>query len=180
MHVLAISGSLRAGSSNTELLRAAALLAAPPMRVTLYEGLAELPAFNPDLLERAPGTVLSLRAQVGAAAGLLISSPEYGHGVPGTLKNALDWLFSGEEMIDKPVAVLNASPLSVYANASLHETITVMSARLIAAASITMLVPVRHLDAAGMVACPEVASTLRVALAAFARAVDPATSEMEP
>ncbi len=171
MHILAISGSLRAGSSNTELLRAAALLAMPPTRVTLYEGLADLPAFNPDLLEHAPGAVLSLRTQIGTADGLLISSPEYGHGVPGALKNALDWLFSGEEMIDKPVAIFNASPLSVYADASLRETITVMSACLVAEASVTMPVPVRNLDAAAMVAHPEVAATLRAALAAFTQSI---------
>ena len=89
----------------------------------------------------------------------------------GTLKNALDWLFSGEEMIDKPVAIFNASPLSVHADASLRETITVMSARLVVAASVTMPVPVRDLDAAGMLARPEVVSTLRTALAALAHAI---------
>ncbi len=171
MHILAISGSLRVGSSNTELLRAAALLATPSVRVTLYEGLADLPAFNPDLMEDAPGMVLFLRAQVGAAAGLLISSPEYGHGMPGPLKNALDWLFSGEQMIDKPVAILNASPLSVYADASLRETIKLMSARLVATASVTMPVSMRNLDAAAMAAVPEVAATLRAALAVLAQSI---------
>ncbi len=147
-------------------------LAAPPVRIVLYEGLAELPAFNPDLMESLPSTVVSLREQIGAADGLLISSPEYGHGVPGALKNALDWLFSGEEMMGKPVAILNASPLSTHADSSLRETITVMSARLVEEASVTMPAPVRNLDAAGMIALPAVAATLRGALAALAGAID--------
>ncbi len=171
MRILAISGSLRAKSSNTELLRAAALLAPASMGISFYEGLGELPAFNPDLLDHPPDPVLRLREQIGTADGLLISSPEYGHGVPGTLKNALDWLFSGEEMIDKPVAILNASLLSVHADASLRETITVMSARLVAEASVTRPVPVRNIDAPGMVAHPEVAATLRGALAAFTQSI---------
>ncbi len=98
IRLLAISGSLRAVSSNTSLLKAAQLLAPETMRIELYDGLASLPHFNPDLdIEPLPPPVAELRAKIGVADGLLISSPEYARGVPGSLKNALDWLVSGAE-----------------------------------------------------------------------------------
>jgi NAD(P)H-dependent FMN reductase len=77
-----------------------------------YEGLAGLPHFNPDDDEDGgpvPPAVADLRARVIAADGWVISSPEYAHGVPGSLKNALDWLVSCPELPGKPVLLLNAS-----------------------------------------------------------------------
>ena len=79
-----------------------------------------------------------LRDRVRRADGLLISSPEYAHGVPGAMKNALDWLVGGEEFIYKPVALLNASPRATHAQASLAETIRTMSGRLVPEASIAV------------------------------------------
>ncbi|HEY6841914.1 MAG TPA: NADPH-dependent FMN reductase, partial [Chthoniobacterales bacterium] len=106
MRILAISGSLRSISSNTTVLRAAQLLARPGVEVILYEGLGALPHFNPDLDgDEPPQLVLELRSAVGLASGLLISSPEYAHGVPGSLKNALDWLVASVEFPNKAVAL---------------------------------------------------------------------------
>lgn len=172
--LLAISGSLRERSTNTEVLRAAALLAPPTVRVTLYDGLAKLPHFNPDLDREGavlPVPVQELRAQVGAADGLLICSPEYAHGVPGSLKNALDWLVSGPEMPHKPIALLNASPRSTHAQASLAETLRTMSAQLVPGASIELPLGGRRLDAAGIAADPSLAHLLRSALTAMLAAV---------
>jgi NAD(P)H-dependent FMN reductase len=134
LRVLAITGSLRARSSNTEILRAAAMLAPDEFAVELYAGLGDLPHFNPDLDREGsvlPAPVTHLRARVASADVALISSPEYAHGVPGSLKNALDWLVSGPEMIDKPVALLNTSGRSVHAPAALAEVLRTMSARVI-------------------------------------------------
>jgi len=171
MRFLAISGSLRRVSSNTTLLRAAALLAPAGIEVILYEGLGDLPHFNPDLESDEPPAVTDLRAQVQAADGLLISSPEYAHGVPGVLKNALDWLVGGFEFIDKPVALLNATPPATYAQESLAETVRVMSGRLVSEASIAVPLRGRKIDAAGIAADPEIAGAVQEALAAFARAI---------
>jgi NAD(P)H-dependent FMN reductase len=92
MRILAISGSLRAASSNTAVLQAAIELAPPDVEIVRCDGLSELPHFNPDLDDaNAPAPVANWRAQLKAADGVLISSPEYAHGVPGSLKNALDW-----------------------------------------------------------------------------------------
>lgn len=135
MRVLAICGSLRAESSNIGLLRAAAAVAPGGMEFVVYEGLERLPQFNPDLDELdavAPPAVTELRALAASAAGFVFSTPEYAHGLPGALKNALDWLVSSGELIDKPVLVLNASPNSgQFAQAQLAETLRMLSARVL-------------------------------------------------
>ena len=171
MRLLAISGSLRAHSSNGELLRALATLAAPAIHVELYAGPGDLPAFNPDLDEEgmtSPPAVQVLRRAVGDADGLVISSPEYAHGVPGALKNALDWLVSGPEMVYKPVGLLNASPRSVHAQQSLAETLRTMSATLVEGACVALPISGRGLNAESIVADVELRTQLEGVLRAMA------------
>ncbi len=108
---------------------------------------------------------------MGAADGLLVSSPEYAHGVPGALKNALDWLVGGPEFVGKPVALLNASPRAVHAQASLAETVRTMSGRVVEGASVAVPLLARGLDAAAIAADPEASARVRAALAALADAV---------
>ncbi len=135
MRVLAISGSLRARSSNRALLRAAEALAPPAAEWETYEGLAGLPHFNPDDDEDGrpvPPPVADLRSRAIAADAWVISSPEYAHGVPGSLKNALDWLVSCPELPGKPVLLLNASAAGGnFAQAALVETLRTMSLRVL-------------------------------------------------
>lgn len=172
MRILAISGSLRAKSSNTAALKAAARLAPPGMEVVLFEGIADLPHFNPDVDEAGPPpSVLEWRRRVESSRGLLISSPEYARGVAGVMKNALDWLVSGPEFYEKPVAVINSSPRSTHADASLRLTLTTMSGRLIEPASIGLPLLGRKLDADGILDDPDLASALRGALLSFAAAI---------
>jgi chromate reductase len=171
--LLAISGSLRASSSNMALLRAACMLARPPLSVELYDGLALLPHFNPDLdIDPPPLPVSEFRARVSAADGLLISSPEYARGVPGSLKNALDWLVSVEDFAGKPVALFNASPRAAHAQAALRLTLETMAARVLDEASLTLPLLATSLDAAGIVADPTLSRSVCDALAAFARALE--------
>jgi NAD(P)H-dependent FMN reductase len=173
--ILAISGSLRARSSNTEVLRAVAALAPETVHVTLYDGLAGLPHFNPDLDQAdavAPATVAQLRSLVAAADAVLISSPEYAHGVPGSLKNGLDWLVSGSEIPYKPVGLLNVSARSLHAHAQLAETLRTMSTNVVPEASITVPLDGRRLDAEAIAATQELADPLRAALNALIGAVD--------
>ncbi len=172
MRLLAISGSLRAASSNTKVLQAAARLAPPDVTIELYQRLGELPHFNPDFdNERVPGTVGEFRALVGAVDGVLMSSPEYARGVPGTLKNALDWLVGSLEFPNKPVALINVSPRATHALASLTTTLETMSARLVAEASVTLPLLGTTLGADEIVASPELAEPLRQAVAAFVDAI---------
>ena len=131
MNVLALCGSLRAASMNAALLRATARLAPDGLTVEIFTGLAELPLFNPDLEAAMPEPARRLQAAISACDALLIASPEYAHGVTAVIKNALDWLVSFPPFVDKPVAIFNASPRSVHADASLRETLTTMSARLV-------------------------------------------------
>ena len=173
MHILAISGSLRAGASNTAVLEAAALLTPPGVTITLYDGLGALPHFNPDLDapdgDRLPEIVADLRKQIGRADGVLISSPEYAHGIPGSFKNLLDWLVGSTEFPGKPVALLNTSPMSVHAPAQIAEVLTTMNARLITEACVTVQPRSRGNDATAIAANPELSATLRAAIAAVLR-----------
>lgn len=173
MRILAISGSLREHSSNTALLRSAIALSPKNVEMKLYRGLGDLPHFNPDLEPTEPPPVTNLRKQLSGSDGLIISSPEYAHGVPGVLKNALDWLVSGEEFVGKPIALFNASPRATYAQAALTEIVTTMAGRVVPEASITVSLLGKNLDADGIVADLEIASALRAALGAFAIAIDP-------
>jgi NAD(P)H-dependent FMN reductase len=173
--ILAISGSLRAYSSNTEALRAAALLAPPTVSMKIFDGLAALPHFNPDCdLEGsiAPAPVNEFRVQVGEADALLICSPEYAHGVPGSLKNALDWLVSAPEMVCKPIGLLNISPRSRHAHASLAETLRTMSTVVVGEASVEVPIAGTGLDAGGIVAVPDFAKTLRASIDSLVDAVE--------
>lgn len=173
MHILALSGSLRAASINSALLRAAARLAAPGVQIEPSASLGLLPLFNPDLDPSAIPAVAALYADVASADALLIASPEYAHGVSGSMKNALDWLVSFEPFVHKPVAVLNASPRAHIADAALRETLKTMSAVIVEAASISIPLLGAHLSEDAMVADPAVSSAIRQALAALQQASRP-------
>lgn len=169
--LLAVSGSLRAKSVNTAVLQAVQSLAPAHLAVTLHRGLGDLPHFNPDLdTATPPAAVAAWREAVHAADALLICTPEYAHGVPGSLKNALDWLVSYEPFLNKPVAIINARPGATFAHASLRETLTVMNARLLEAASVTLPLTSNTLDAPALLALPAVRAQLTAALAALGSA----------
>lgn len=130
MKLLAISGSLRATSSNAAIVRAVARLAGAPVETFDTQ---TLPHFSPDLdVDPLPPPVAALRTAVGLATALVIATPEYAHGMPGSLKNALDWLVSATEPIDKPVLLISASPAgAVHAHAQFSEVLRTMSMRLV-------------------------------------------------
>jgi chromate reductase, NAD(P)H dehydrogenase (quinone) len=172
VRILAISGSLRAASSNTSALAAIAVIAPPGIEVALYDGLATLPHFNPDLdVDAPPEPVRRLRQEIGTCDGLLISSPEYAHGVAGSLKNALDWLVSSVELPGKPVAIINASPRAIHADTQLREILTTMSARVVERACISLPLLGRSLDAAAIAADPDLSATLLGVLESLSQAV---------
>ncbi|HNH56335.1 MAG TPA: NADPH-dependent FMN reductase [Leptospiraceae bacterium] len=134
MKILGITGSLRKNSSNTAILLAAQKLAIVGMEIEITDFIGRLPHFNPDLdNESVDPSVLEWRGKLSLADGFLISCPEYAHGVPGSFKNALDWVVSSGEFMNKPVLFLNASPI---VKASLTETLTVMTANVLLDASI--------------------------------------------
>ncbi len=171
MNVLAISGSLRKASLNSALLRAVARIAPPGIKVDLYHGLGDLPLFNPDIESAPPAPVAALRNQILASEALLIASPEYAHGVTGAMKNALDWMVGNESFVNKPVALLNASPRATHAQAALREIISTMSARLVDEACITIAMLGYGLGEDDIVQHPTIKPALQAALQALKAAV---------
>ncbi len=175
MRILAISGSLRASSTNTTLVRAITRIAPENMKFTLYDGLGELPHFSPDIdVEDAPPSVATLRRQLQDADGVLICTPEYAYGVPGSLKNALDWTVSSGEFVGKPVVVISASPSLMggdKAHASLLLTLTALSANIVEGG--TLIIPLirTKLDGNGDVSDSATVDALRSVLAALAQTI---------
>lgn len=177
MRLLGIAGSVRTGSHNRRLLRAAAAALPDGAALELVDGLADLPHYSEDLdREPAPAAVRELRAAVAAADGLLIATPEYNASIPGVLKNALDWLsrpYERHVLRGKPVAVVGASTGlfgAVWAQAEVRRVLAHVGARVV-----DRELPVGQADAAfaadGGLADPERASALRALVAALVEEV---------
>ncbi|MEU1527807.1 NAD(P)H-dependent oxidoreductase [Nocardia rhamnosiphila] len=107
--VLLISGSTRAGSTNTAALRTVQAVAPDGIEARWYGGPAELPAFVPEAPEPAPPAVLRLRRQLAAADAVLFCTPEYAGTLPGSLKNLLDWTVGTGDLYGKPAAWLTVA-----------------------------------------------------------------------
>jgi NAD(P)H-dependent FMN reductase len=170
IEIFAISGSLRAASTNSALLAAVAANAPADYRVTVYDGLGRLPIFNPDDEgERTPVEAARLIEAVTSADGVIVSCPEYAHGVPGGMKNALDWLVSRDAAVGKPAMLAHASPRSLYARAALAEIMRTMSFALYEDAALEIaLLGKKPAEAAGILSAPENVVAMREAVSAFA------------
>lgn len=136
--ILGISGSLRRGSHNTSLLRAASGLLPPGAALEIYEGLRELPPYDPDQdVEPVHAAATHLREAIASADGVLIATPEYNGSIPGVLKNALDWAsrpFPDNALRGKPVAVIGASTGlfgAVWAQAEVRKVLGIIGADVI-------------------------------------------------
>jgi NAD(P)H-dependent FMN reductase len=137
----------------------------------LFGRLNDLPLFNPDDEVIPPATVERFRTQLAGADALMIASPEYAHGVTGTIKNALDWLVSFQPFAGKPVAILNASPRAHHADAALREILQTMAAVIVERASITIPLLGANLDEEGMLNTQSIAASIRTSLSALLDAV---------
>ncbi len=124
-NILAISGSLRPNSSNNKVIDTATAMLAGKANVTLYDGLGKLPHFDDSKEEYAE--VARWRQLLRQADGVLICSPEYAFGVPGSLKNALDWTVSSGELVYKPLALITAATGGDKAHAALLNTFRALS-----------------------------------------------------
>jgi NAD(P)H-dependent FMN reductase len=127
IHVLLISGSLRAASTNTAVLRTAAAVAGDGVTTTLYAGMGDLPHFNPDDDREGASVhaaVAELRAAVASADALLLCTPEYAGALPGALKNLLEWTVGDAGTYNKPIAWINASgPAAPTGGADAHDSL---------------------------------------------------------
>lgn len=110
VRVLLVSGSTRGGSVNTAALATTAAVAPGRVTAVVYDGLARLPAFNPDDDgDRLPQEVAGLRAEIAAAGAVLFCTPEYAGSLPGSFKNLLDWTVGGGQLYGKPAAWINVA-----------------------------------------------------------------------
>jgi len=172
MRFLAVSGSLRARSSNTAVLEVARDLAPAGVDVVLYRELGLLPHFNPDEdVEPLPPAVARWREAIAGADALLFCSPEYARGVAGSLKNALDWLVSGFEVIGKPIASINASPIATTGQEALLATLRTIGV-VVEEASIRLPLTGAQKTREAILADHELAAALRAVLDRLAAAVD--------
>jgi NAD(P)H-dependent FMN reductase len=142
MKIIGISGSLKAASVNTAILRAMADICPSDCSFTIWDGLGALPHFSPDIdFDHSPGAVISYRALLKESDAIVICTPEYAFGMPGVLKNALDWAVSSGEFDRKPVATVSASPLTSggeKALAWLKQTLTALGAHQVDGASMSI------------------------------------------
>ncbi len=128
-NILAISGSTRLHSTNLNFIKAFIDLTSDLFNIEVFVGISELPHFNPDLdNEHVSHLVNDFRKLIRAADGILICTPEYAMGVPGTLKNAIDWTVSSCEFNKKPTALITASTMGEKGHSSLLETLKILDA----------------------------------------------------
>jgi chromate reductase len=135
--ILAISGSLRANSSATSVLNHVAALMPSEVTFKVYNDLGKLRHFDDS--ENVPDEVKKFRELISESDGVFISTPEYAFGVPGTLKNALDWTVSSGEFTYKPVALITAASVGKNAHASLLLTLSALTAKI--AEDATLVIP---------------------------------------
>ena len=130
-NILAVSGSLRAKSTNLTILENVAAMFGDVINLTIYDDLAKLPHFNPDSdTDTPPDEVVKWREAVKNCDGVLICSPEYVFSVPAALKNALEWTVSSADFYDKPTALITASSLGETAHESLLLVLKTIDAKI--------------------------------------------------
>ena len=176
VHVLLVSGSLRARSTNTAALRTVAQVAPAGVTTTIYDGLAALPHFNPDDDHDPLATaVAQLRAAVHAADAVLFSVPEYAGALPGSFKNLLDWLIGDAEpgsIYEKPVAWLNVSVRGApNAHAELRTVLGFAHATIVEDACAQAPVTDSMIDADGRITDAATQAAITSALTALAHAI---------
>jgi chromate reductase len=179
MRVLAISGSLRAGSNNTALLRALREEAPEGVDVELWNGLREIPPYDGDLdIVPGPAPVEAFRNLVREVDAVFFATPEYNSSVPGALKNALDWAsrpVATNSFRNKPVAVISSSAGAfggVWAGAELRKVLGAMGAR-VAEAELAVGHAHEKFDDEGHLADDDVRQGLREALETLLAEVSP-------
>jgi NAD(P)H-dependent FMN reductase len=157
--LLLVSGSLRSASTNSAVLRTAVEVASPEIAASLYDGMGDLPHFNPDDdADPLPQPVARLRSAIAAADGLLFSTPEYAGALPGSFKNLLDWTVGGIEMTDKPVAWIKAAApgRGLAAHAELRTVLGYVTARIVEDACADIPITNAAVGPEGTIADPEV------------------------
>jgi NAD(P)H-dependent FMN reductase len=167
MLVVGISGSLRAASTNGRLLLAATAFVPPGTTMVISSPLRDLPPFDPDVAPESRPAVAAWVHEIREADALIVSTPEYARGYPGSLKNAFDWLVGTDAFIEKPFMLLSASPRATVAQQTLTTVLEAMSGIHVSAASTTLPLLGTDLDATQIRDDPVFSEKLRSALKTF-------------
>ncbi|MBB3611046.1 NAD(P)H-dependent FMN reductase [Rhizobium sp. BK602] len=132
LSLYALCGSLRQASTSRRLLEALRAASPDGVSIEICDLIGDLPIFNPDSEgEKTPAIVTAFAAKIRDADGLIVSCPEYAHGIPGGFKNALDWLVSRDEVPFKPLMVAHASHRGDLVLEQLDEVLRTMSLRIV-------------------------------------------------
>ena len=166
--ILAISGSLRSGSSNHAILSYLQKLAPADVRYTIYASLALIPPFDPGFdNENSPVEVAELRTLISDADAIIICSPEYAYGIPGQFKNALDWMVSSGSFFGKPTALITASTGGETAHAALLQVLGALNANVVQDATLLISFIRSKMDSNGRITDPATDERLKKAIAAL-------------
>lgn len=167
-NILAISGSLRLGSSNHAILRALGKMMPSNINYNIYNGISEIPAFDPGLdNDTPPIAVTAFRKQLAEANGIIICTPEYAYGVPGALKNALDWTVSSASFSGKPTSLITASTGGENAHEALIKILGAIDANLIKEATLLISFVRSKMDADGNLTDEGTVAKLQLVYEAF-------------
>lgn len=172
LRILGLAGSLRVGSHNQLLLRAAAQLTPTGVELEVFERLKEVPVFDEDLEADLPAGVVALRAAVDRADAVLLATPEYNQSMPGATKNLVDWISRSQPGLEgKPVAILGATtgPWGTrIAQSQLRHVLVAVGAAVMPAPALFVPFVTPLLDADGEVSDPKLRERLRELVSALA------------
>jgi chromate reductase, NAD(P)H dehydrogenase (quinone) len=171
-NILAISGSLRLRSSNHAILLALGKMMSPDISYNIYNGISDIPAFDPGMdNDTPPHTVAAFRKQLAEANGIIICTPEYAYGVPGALKNALDWTVSSASFSGKPTALITASTGGENAHEALIKILGAIDANLIKESTLLISFVKSKMDAEGNIIDEVTAAKLHSVYEAFVASI---------
>ncbi len=172
-NILAISGSLRARSTNLTIIENIAELFSDQINVTIYDGLASLPHFNPDLESETPvAEVADWRRQIRASDGVLICTPEYVFSIPGALKNALEWTVGTSDFAAKPVVLITASSLGEKTHEALFLVLKTIEAKISEKTALLISGARTKLNSEGKLTDAPTIEAIKLLIESFLRAID--------
>ena len=171
--ILAICGSTRAASTNFNLIKAIKDLTENIFEIEIFREIAAIPHFNPDLdNEHPPKEVIEFRNKLKEADGVFICTPEYAMGVPGTLKNAIDWTVSSAEFSHKPVALITASSQGEKGHASLMETLKIIESDIADSSQLLISFVKTKVSAEGKITNTETLEQVKKLIASLKQTID--------
>lgn len=171
-NIFAISGSLREGSSNHNILQLLGKMIPAGTNYTIYDGLRDIPAFDPGIdTGAAPAPVADLREKLSQADGIIICTPEYAFGVPGALKNALDWMVSSGSFSGKPTALITASTGGENAHEAMIKILGAIDAKLTPETTLLIQFVRSKMDADGTVTDTDTTQRLKALFEALINSI---------